>query len=314
MDLWILGLPTPVGLAAIAVLGYVLGRSSLRGMLGDASPHPELKRARTVLRDLELIARHIRRDLGQHHASLVRFKGQVDELAGSPSPANWLALADEAERLLGPTQELATQMARAYEGLRQQASHLATFTSTQTDTLTGVGTRQSLDEALAELLEMRQRYGSVFSLAIFDIDHLQELNATQGRLHGDQVLQRVASLLDHNVRETDLVGRLGGEEFAVLLPGTDLLAAGVFSERIRSAIPQLLHVTVSVGVATVLAKDDAQTLLARADAALLAAKTAGRNASYQHDGDSARPCRRPSSVDSPADPAQPAEIVSLRSS
>jgi diguanylate cyclase (GGDEF)-like protein len=296
MDLWILGLPTPAALAAVALFGYLVGRTGWRKR-PDAPAHPELKRARAIIRDLESIAQRVRRELAQHQKSVARFKGKVDAMSRDKAPANWMALADEAELLLKPTQELASQIARAYEGIRQQTGQLSTFAAVQTDSLTGVSNRQVFDDSLAELLTMRAEYGSVFSLAIFDIDHFQQLNNNHGRLHGDHVLQRVAWLLDHNVRDTDVVGRLGGEEFAVLLPGTDLLAATIFAERIRQAIPEMIHVTVSVGVTTVLAGDDAKTILARTDAALYAAKAAGRNLCYQHDGSGVEACRT-----SPGDP------------
>jgi len=290
MDMWTLGLPTPVALAAVALLGYLVGTSLRRNAATEPS-HPELKRARAIIRDLETIAQRIRRDLALHHGTLARFKGKVDEMTRESAPASWIALAEEAERLLKPTQELAGQIARAYEGIRQQAGQLSSFAAVQTDSLTGVSNRQVLDHSLADLLGMREEFGSVFSLAIFDIDHFQQLNNNHGRLHGDHVLQRVAWLLDHNVRDTDVVGRLGGEEFAVLLPGTDLLAATIFAERIRKAIPDMIHVTVSVGVTTVLAGDEAKVILARADAALYAAKAAGRNMVFQHDGTSVQAAR-----------------------
>jgi diguanylate cyclase (GGDEF)-like protein len=286
MDIWSLGLTTPVALAAIALLGYVVGRISPNRPADEPVPsHPELKRARAIIRDLEQIAERVTRDLAQHQTSLGRFKEQVSDMSREAAPANWMSLSEGAERLLKPTQELATQLAKSYENIRQQAGQLTTFAAVQTDSLTGVSNRQVFDDALDESLEMREQYGSVFSLAIFDIDHFQQLNNNHGRLHGDRVLQRMAWLLDHNVRETDLVGRLGGEEFAVLLPGTDLLAATIFCERIRKAIPDMIHVTASVGVTTVLAGDDAKVILARAEAALIAAKSAGRNAVFQHDGE-----------------------------
>jgi diguanylate cyclase (GGDEF)-like protein len=305
MDLWTLGLPT-VALAAVALLGYLVGRWATQPPSNEPA-HPELKRARAIIRDLEMIAQRIRRDLSQHHCNLAKFKRQVGVMSRESGPANWLAVAEEAEHLLRPTQELAGQMARAYEGIRQQAGQLSSFAAVQTDSLTGVSNRQVFDTSLADMLAMRAEFGSVFSLAIFDIDHFQQLNNNHGRLHGDQVLQRLAWLLDHNVRETDVVGRLGGEEFAVLLPGTDLLAASIFSERIRRAIPEMIHVTVSVGVTTVLSGDDAKIILGRAEAALFSAKANGRNVVYQHDGAGVQ-AARPASVTEDMPPPL-AEIV-----
>jgi diguanylate cyclase len=302
MDTWTLGFTAPTALAAVALLGYIVGRSNLQKTPAEPVPsHPELKRARMIIRDLETIAQRVRGDLALHHSSLVHFKDQVDEMSRDSAPANWMALAQEAERLLKPTQDLAAQIARAYEGIRQQTGQLSTFAAVQTDSLTGVNNKQVFDDALDEMLELRQEHGSVFSLAIFDIDNFQQLNDNHGRLHGDRVLQRIAWLLDHNLRETDLVGRLGGEEFAVLLPGTDLLAATIFCERIRKAIPEMIHVTASVGVTTVFEGDDAKAILARADAALYAAKAAGRNAVFQNDGKEVRVCG----------PNQPADEAAL---
>ena len=309
MEPWTFAFTIPAALASVALIGYIVGRSNLKASSTEPTlSHPELKRARTILRDLESIGQRIRRDLAQHDTHLSRFKDQVEEMSREAAPANWMSLAEEAEKLLRPTQELASQIARAYEGVRQQASQLATFAAVQTDSLTGVSNKPVFDDALDEVLEMREQFGSVFSLAIFDIDHFQQLNDNHGRLHGDRVLQRMAWLLDHNVRETDLVGRLGGEEFAVLLPGTDLLAATIFCERIRKAIPDMIHVTVSVGVTTVLGGDDAKAILGRADAALAAAKAAGRNAVFQHDGAEAKACGPNQALDEASLPPL-AEIV-----
>jgi diguanylate cyclase (GGDEF)-like protein len=309
MDSWTFSFTVPTALAAVALLGYIVGRrNGQQRSAAEAPAHPELKRARLIVRDLESLTDHAQKDLAQHATALERFKDRLDEMSRDAAPANWMALAGEAERLLGPTQELAAQIARAYEGIRQQASQLSTFAAVQTDSLTGVNNKHVFADTLDELLEIRAEQGTVFSLAIFDIDHFQQLNEQHGRMHGDRVLQRMAWLLDHNLRETDLVGRLGGEEFAVLLPGTDLLAATIFSERIRKAIPEMIHVTASVGVTTVLEGDDAETILKRAEEALAAAKAAGRNSVFEHDGQKIRSSIPGQPVDEPGLPPL-AEIV-----
>jgi diguanylate cyclase (GGDEF)-like protein len=121
---------------------------------------------------------------------------------------------------------------------------------------------------------------------MIDIDFFKEINDTYGHMTGDQVLRVLAQRFRRNVREIDIVGRYGGEEFVILLLENDLPTAKMIAERLRlliSSIPVhtdlgLIHVTVSMGV-TAVAQDvrDLPTLLQRADEALYAAKSSGRN-------------------------------------
>ena len=292
MDLSVLGLPIPVALATVAVLGYIIGRAQLlmAGRQPTAeSTRRELKRAKAIAHDLELIAQHIRRDLAQHHANLEQFKSRLNQLSCSGEAINWKSLSDEAERLIKPTQDLARQLAQAYDGIRQQGSRLMTFTGQRCDTLTGLCNRQGLDETLENYLAMHRRYGMVFSLAVFDLDEFKQINDAHGHLHGDRVLAQVAELIEQHARDTDLVARLGGEEFIVVLPSYDIAAASLFAERIRATVEKLAQVSVSGGVAVVTEEDDAKTLLTRADSALYAAKAAGRNRIYCHTGKSVLP-------------------------
>jgi diguanylate cyclase (GGDEF)-like protein len=294
MDLTVLGLPIPVALAAVAVLGYVIGRAQL--LMASRKPQSEstrreLKRAKAIAHDLERIAQHIRRDLAQHHSNLEQFKSRLNLLSRDPETTNWQVLCDEAERLIKPTQDLARQLAQAYDGIRQQGSRLMNFTGQRCDPLTGLCNRQALDETLENYLAMHRRYGMVFSLAVFDLDSFKQINDQHGHLHGDRVLAQVAEFIEQNTRETDVVARLGGEEFIVVLPSSDIAAASLFAERIRATIEELAQVTVSGGVAVVGEDDDAKTLLTRADTALYAAKAAGRNRIYSHTGKSVMPCQ-----------------------
>jgi diguanylate cyclase (GGDEF)-like protein len=136
---------------------------------------------------------------------------------------------------------------------------------------------------------MHKRYGLVFSIAIFDLDHFNAFNEEHGAVQGDRLLKQIASLLDQQARDTDVVTRSGGEEFIVVLPATELAGATMFAERMRSLIARSTTQTVSAGVATVTEGDDTKIFLTRADTALYSAKASGRNAVYCHNGHDAFP-------------------------
>ena len=284
------GLPIPVALASIAVLGYLLGRIQ-RGQSSQKSDatRRELKRAQAVVCDLEKIAHRVRRELALHHANLATFKRRVGELSQSADAADWQRLCEEAERLLKPTQDLAMQLAHAYDGIRQQSSRLMSFSGQRCDPLTGLCNRQALHETLDNFLTMHKRYGMVFSIAIFDLDHFNAFNEEHGAVQGDRLLKQMAALLDQQARDTDVVTRSGGEEFIVVLPATELAGATMFAERMRSLIARSTTQTISAGVATVAEGDDTKLFLTRADTALYAAKASGRNAVYCHNGHDAFP-------------------------
>jgi diguanylate cyclase (GGDEF)-like protein len=289
MEMFLPGLPVQVALAAVAVFGYLFGRYQQTGGAPSDATRRELKRARAIVNDLEQIAHRVRRELAQHHNSLASFKHRVNELSKTAAAGDWKLLCDEAERLLKPTQDLAMQLAHAYDGIRQQGSRLMTFSGQRCDPLTGLCNRQALHETLDNYLAMHRRYGMIFSAAVFDLDHFKGFNEQHGQQHGDRLLKQIAALLDERARDTDVVTRSGGEEFIVVLPGTDLPGATMFAERMRVAVAKAAGLTVSGGVATVLEKDDVKTFLTRADTALYAAKAAGRNAVYCHNGEDAFP-------------------------
>jgi len=289
-DLVLPGLPIPVALATVALFGYLFGRFQ-RAVIAEKSDSTrrELKRAQTVVNDLEKIAHRVRRELALHHANLATFKRRVGELSQSADMADWQRLCQEAERLLKPTQDLAMQLAHAYDGIRQQSSRLMSFSGQRCDPLTGLCNRQALHETLDNFLTMHRRYGMLFSIAIFDLDHFNAFNEEHGAVQGDRLLKQIAALLDQQARDTDVVTRSGGEEFIVVLPATELAGATMFAERMRSIIARSTTQTISAGVATVAEGDDTKLFLTRADTALYAAKAAGRNAVYCHNGQDAFP-------------------------
>lgn len=127
--------------------------------------------------------------------------------------------------------------------------------------------------------------GRKLSLAIFDIDHFKRINDRFGHPAGDDVIREVAVRALDSLRKRDLVGRIGGEEFAVILPGADLHTAAEACERLRAALAvrpirykdAIIPFTASIGVAEFTVADDLDHLMTRADAALYDAKTSGRD-------------------------------------
>jgi len=157
------------------------------------------------------------------------------------------------------------------------------------DALTGLPNRRQFMRAGEQMLEQMRRYDRSASLLLIDLDHFKAVNDRYGHAAGDAVLQAVANLLREHQRAADLPSRLGGEEFAMLLPETDLAGSVAFAERLREACEALrvevpggvfkpVTLTMSVGAAQCVAEDKAlDDPLRRADVALYRAKHAGRN-------------------------------------
>jgi diguanylate cyclase (GGDEF)-like protein len=157
-----------------------------------------------------------------------------------------------------------------------------------TDELTGLFNRRRFQEAMATEVERSKRFGQPVGLVLLDLDDFKAVNDTYGHQQGDLVLREVARVLRETSREIDEPARYGGEELAVVLPGTDLEGAYNLAERVRAGIEELalplldgdgnLRVTASFGVATLPGSaDDMRDLVAAADEALYRAKRAGKN-------------------------------------
>ena len=155
-----------------------------------------------------------------------------------------------------------------------------------TDSLTGTMSRRSFHEQTNREMDRAKRYGKHLSCAVIDIDHFKSINDTYGHGAGDFVLQRVGSIIKSALRASDYIGRIGGEEFAVLFPETALMPAFEVAERLRAALEAetmevfggTICVTASIGVAE--ARGAASTtdmLLRHADVAMYEAKLGGRN-------------------------------------
>ena len=197
----------------------------------------------------------------------------IVELAHSAMREIRLRMALQDARALN--QQLLAQIQKV-DALNQALSEMAT-----TDALTGVANRRAFDHSLQLELAIVERRGTPLSLLMLDVDHFKRINDTYGHEAGDKVLVAIAQLLGGCARVIDVVARVGGEKFAVILPNTDAGGAHEVAERMRSAVARSNWLgqptTVSIGAATLHDKEDAASLYVRADAALYAAKTSGRD-------------------------------------
>lgn len=155
-----------------------------------------------------------------------------------------------------------------------------------TDPLTGVMNRRGFYELLNTELSRVMRYGGEAALLMMDIDHFKVINDTHGHRAGDSALHEFTLVCKNVVRSIDVISRIGGEEFAVLLPNTNIESAVILAERIREAVEGIsielvrgmkIRMTVSIGIASYEKNDDADTFIQKADQALYFAKNNGRN-------------------------------------
>jgi two-component system cell cycle response regulator len=169
-----------------------------------------------------------------------------------------------------------------------QSNYESNLSAALTDVLTGLYNRRYAMAHLEKLLSRSGETEKPFSILMFDIDHFKLVNDTYGHAAGDEVLREFASRLSAHVRNFDLVGRLGGEEFVAILPETDSEVALMVAERLRKAVADNpfgisapggpLEITTSIGVTMVnTSRDSVANMLGRADEALYAAKHNGRN-------------------------------------
>jgi diguanylate cyclase (GGDEF)-like protein len=218
-----------------------------------------------------------RRDL--ENRRLIREKALGEQQVATLLQARrwqWVAMALGGVLLLLLGALVMRQLARM-QRLRELAS---------TDALTGVANRRSIDRLGADAIAHARAAGEGFTALTFDIDYFKRVNDSFGHLTGDQVLARIANACQGALRQFDLLGRTGGEEFLVLLPNTRMEQAQPIAERLRAAVAAIdfsdisedLTVTISIGMAELVAADvDLKALMHRADNALYRAKADGRN-------------------------------------
>jgi diguanylate cyclase (GGDEF)-like protein len=168
----------------------------------------------------------------------------------------------------------------------ERAFHAVLLDQSTRDALTGLGNRRTILEELQSRFDLSRRHNRPLSVIMCDLDNFKQINDTLGHGAGDQVLSEFGARVRHNLRTSDLAGRIGGEEFLLVLPETDMDGALLLAERLRVATAEVSFnlttgertVTCSLGVAQRAKEDrDGGALMARADGALYVAKRSGRN-------------------------------------
>jgi diguanylate cyclase (GGDEF)-like protein len=210
-------------------------------------------------------------------------------------PINFAELEARVNSLLRikALQEDLAQRERQLAEMNDRLRHIS-----QTDALTDLDNRRYIEERLIEMFGHASRFGEPLACVMCDLDKFKPVNDTYGHQAGDQILKQYAQILRHEAREIDRVGRYGGEEFILLLPGTSAEAATVFAERVRAATEAhtftfpggAIRCTMSCGVAAWPhpAVDSTDTLVKAADDALYVAKERGRNRVVRFDSEEFR--------------------------
>jgi diguanylate cyclase (GGDEF)-like protein len=190
---------------------------------------------------------------------------------------------DVAHREAARLREISTELARKNRALEAQADQLDRLA--REDPLTGLGNRRALEQWFIRWSLDPAHGERPIALALLDIDHFKAINDRFSHSVGDSVLQAAADILRRHHRGSDVVVRYGGEEFVLVLPGTELESAHAMCERLRVAIEshewsrlrEGLAVTASIGIAAGRAGESLESLFQAADARLYQAKEAGRN-------------------------------------
>jgi diguanylate cyclase len=206
---------------------------------------------------------------------------QLDNIRGKLAGTNQRpnSLSEQLKDLLNRVEQFEQDAQKTSKILSQQQQ------KAQTDSLTGLPNREAYQQRLQLEAARWQRYSNPLTLAVVDIDHFKRINDGYGHQAGDRVLKLIAQSLRKNLRETDFIGRYGGEEFVLLLPETDSRQAELVLDKIRETIAATpfhfrkkpVQITLSIGYSEFKETDTDTVVFARADKALYQSKNSGRN-------------------------------------
>jgi diguanylate cyclase len=288
-----------LALMALGLCGIGLGE--LRGAMGapastsvQEDSHESLEAKRAELdRELDNIANLIQShlDASDRYSDSLAQAGR--SLLQSPNPEKVRSivrlLIEANEKMLNETKELSVNLDKSRSQVAALRSKLVEAQAIgMRDSLTSLSNRRSFDSNLAKEISEARAQGTEMCLMMGDLDHFKKVNDNYGHPFGDRVLKYFAELLLKHIKDGDIAARLGGEEFAVILPQTTLESATRLTDQIRNRLEaqqwmnaqsgQLLSkITASFGIVRLGENDDCETLVKRADTMLYEAKRAGRN-------------------------------------
>jgi diguanylate cyclase len=252
---------------------------------GQVHPQTDLHEAENALSNLQELAQRVKADVGAHSSQVEAISNQLNaEQEHGSFPES--KVLEAVTKILAANQQLEQRLQTAESKLQQQSEQIKVHAANAlTDALTTLGNRRAFDAELLRRIAEFQRQGTPFCLLMMDVDHFKKFNDVHGHLAGDEVLRMVGRTLKATVRTPDFVARYGGEEFGVVMPHTGVAEAAECAQRVRTGVEQAicefegqkLNVTISVGVAEIVAGQTPSALVQCADEALYAAKQAGRN-------------------------------------
>ena len=288
-----------VGLVVLSLIGFGIlawwdQRARSRPAIAAAASRAKLATTALQLDSqaaavLELVRTYL--DAGERYSVTLAQAGKNLPTSASPDEIGIIVkfLLAENAKMQHEAGELKKSLEKSKSQIDNLRSHLAEAQEiSMRDPLTSLSNRRRFDDSLARELADARQQGTTLSLVLADIDNFKKVNDLFGHTIGDEILKMFARVLQDNVCARDTVSRYGGEEFAVILPETEVENARRITERMRTQLEgmqlavndsgqEIGRITASFGIAELSLGDNADTLVQRADAKLYQAKCAGRN-------------------------------------